>query len=275
MEKTIHFVCGLPRSGSTLLCNLLAQHPDVHATPTSACHESLFVIRNSWNQWVEHKAAKDLADDKNLQRVLHAMLHAYHDTDKPVVIDKGRGWTSLLELAEFALGKQAKVLVPVRSIAQIVASMEKLHRKTAHNQPERGNYIDAQSVRGRANEVMAKDGVLGLAYNRLRDVAQRGYADRLLLVEFDALTSKPKEVMDDVWSFLGMEAPEHDFDNVQQVTYEDDRVHGLDLHTIRNKVESVTDDSIQILGTELCDQLAGAEFWRPAPQQQQQQQQQQ
>jgi len=269
MEKEIHFVCGLPRSGSTLLCNLLAQHPDVHTTPTSACHESLFVIRNAWNQWLEHKAAKDLADDKNLQRVLHAMIHAYHDTDKPVVIDKGRGWTSLLELAEFALGKKAKVLVPVRNIAQIVASMEKLHRKSAHNKPEAGDYIEAQLTSGRAQKVLAKDGVLGLAYNRLQDVAQRGLVDRLMLVEFDALTSRPTETMSEVWAFLGMQAPEHDFDHVEQVTHEDDSVHGLDLHTIRDTIKPVEDDSLQILGAELHQKLNGAEFWRPTPNNQQ------
>lgn len=262
MEKEIHFVCGLPRSGSTLLCNLLAQHPDVHTTPTSACHETLFVLRNNWHNWVEHKAAKELADDKNLQRVLHATLHAYHDTDKPVVIDKGRGWTSLLELAEFALGKEAKVLVPVRNIAQIVASMEKLHRKAAHRRGDQGDYFDAQTVQGRANHVLSKDGVLGLAYNRLKDVAQRGLADRLLLVEFDALTKNPDEVMDEVWSFLGMESPEHNFEDVKQVTTEDDSVHGLDLHTIRPKVEPVADDSATILGEELAKSMEGAEFWR-------------
>jgi len=37
--KTVHFVSGLPRSCSTLLCNLLAQNPRVHATPTSPLHE--------------------------------------------------------------------------------------------------------------------------------------------------------------------------------------------------------------------------------------------
>ncbi len=262
MEKQIHFVCGLPRSGSTLLCNLLAQHPEVHTTPTSACHESLFVIRNSWNQWLEHKAAKDLADDKNLQRVLHAMIHAYHDTDKPVVIDKGRGWTSLLELAEFALGKQAKVIVPVRDIASIVASMEKLHRKSAHRNQDSGDYIDAQTVQGRAQKVLAKDGVLGLAYNRLKDVLQRGLSDRLMLVEFDQLTSSPGAVMNDVWKFLGMEVPKHDFNNVEQSTHEDDSVHGLDLHTIRKEVKPVIYDAQQVLGQEFCSTLTNLEFWR-------------
>jgi sulfotransferase len=261
-KKIIHFVCGLPRSGSTLLCNLLAQHPDVHTTPTSACHEALFVLRNNWNQWTEHKASPKLADDKNLQRVLNATLHAYHDTDKPVVFDKGRGWGSLLETAEFALGRKAKVLVPVRSIKNIVASMEKVHRKAAHHKQDNGDYIKAQTVEGRADMVLSEAGVLGLAYNRLKDVAQRGMADRLCLVDFDILTSKPKESMDEIWSFLEMVSPNHDFNNVEQVTFEDDSVHGLDLHTIRSKVEPVKDDSEEILGKSLCKKLDGTEFWR-------------
>jgi len=86
-----------------------------------------------------------------------------------------------------------------------------------------------------------------------------------MLVEFDALTSNPKETMASIWQFLGMESPEHDFDNVKQVTTEDDSVLGLDLHTIRPKVESVADDAETILGASLCQKLEGAEFWRPTP----------
>jgi sulfotransferase len=33
--KKIHFINGMPRSGSTLLCNILAQNPKFHVTPTS------------------------------------------------------------------------------------------------------------------------------------------------------------------------------------------------------------------------------------------------
>lgn len=261
MVKDIHFVCGLPRSGSTLLCNLLGQHPDVHTTPTSACHEALFVLRNSWNQWIEHKASKELSSDINLQRVLHATLHAYHDTDKPVVIDKGRGWTSVLEMAEFALDRQAKVIVPVRSIKNIVASMEKVHRKSAHAYPDNGDYIKAQTVQGRAHFHLSDSGVIGIAYNRLKDVIQRGLGDRLCLVDFDGLTNNPKEVMSSIWKFLEMDEPEHDFNNVRQLTTEDDSVHGLDLHTIRSKVEPIRDDAEEVLGSALCRKLEGQEFW--------------
>ena len=86
--------------------------------------------------------------------------------------------------------------------------------------------------------------------------------DRLCLVDFDGLTNNPKEVMSSIWKFLEMDEPEHDFNNVRQLTTEDDSVHGLDLHTIRSKVEPIRDDSEEILGKGLCKQLEGAEFWR-------------
>jgi len=40
-------------------------------------------------------------------------------------------------------------------------------------------------------------------------------------------------------------------------------VHGLDLHSIRATIAPVEDDSTKILGTQVCQDLAGAEFWRP------------
>ena len=33
--ESFNVVCGLPRSGSTLLCNLLNQNPEVYASSTS------------------------------------------------------------------------------------------------------------------------------------------------------------------------------------------------------------------------------------------------
>ena len=45
MSKTIHFVSGLPRAGSTLLMNLLAQNEKVHSTATSGLHEIGYIAR--------------------------------------------------------------------------------------------------------------------------------------------------------------------------------------------------------------------------------------
>ena len=209
------------------------------------------------------KHLKNLLMIKIYQRVLNSVLHSYHDTDKPVIIDKSRGWTSVLEMVEFALNRKAKVIVPVREITQIVASMEKMHRKNAHKKSDPGDYMEAQTVEGRGNHYLNKEGVIGLAYNRLKDAIQRGFGDRLYLVEFENLTREPEQTMAGIWQFLEMEPVKHNFDKIEQVTFEDDSVHLMDgLHTIKNKVRPVLDDSLDILGREYYNTLKGAEFWR-------------
>src|SRR5581483_9536721 len=100
--KKFVFLGGLPRSGSTLLCNILAQNPAIHSTATSGCMDVLFGVRNSWDQLIEHKANPDReGNNRTKLRVLHAILQAYYaDVERSVIIEKCRGWISLLEMAE-------------------------------------------------------------------------------------------------------------------------------------------------------------------------------
>lgn len=260
--RTIHFVSGLPRAGSTLLMQLLAQHPDVFVTPTSGCHETLFQLRNTWLTWAEHRADPAAASPHNLGRMLGAMLHAYHDTDKPVVIDKARSWLSSIPMADFALQRDAKVIVPVRNLAEIVASFEALYRRNAATSNVPGDYLASQTVEGRAEHWTGAGGEVGIAYNRLKNAFQTGLANRLCLVDFEDLTHNPLETMRRVWDYLGMAMPEHDFDNVAQVTTEDDSVHGYaGMHDVRPSVAPVALRATQILGP-VAAKFAGAEFWK-------------
>jgi sulfotransferase len=253
MEKTIHFLGGCPRAGSTILCNILAQNPRFHSTHTSGCLDILFSIRNNWNRLIEHQAHPD---DDGLRRVLKASFDAYHATkDRPVTFDKSRGWVAHLEMAEEILGRKAKVLVPVRNITDILASFEKLYRETAKiKQPpfEAENYVLFQTVEGRCSFWTQADQVVGLAFNRVSDVVKRGFRDRLHFVDFDKLTSDPYHTLKGIYDFLEEKFFCHDFNNVEQVTHEDDTVHGyVNLHKIQQKVEPHPSRAKEILGEEV------------------------
>ena len=101
-QKEIFFISGLPRSGSTLLCNILAQNPEIFVTKaTSGCIEILFSIRNQWDRITEHQAEGINRDQ--LKNVLNGVVNTYHLTDKNIIFDKGRGWLSFIETIEFAL----------------------------------------------------------------------------------------------------------------------------------------------------------------------------
>jgi sulfotransferase len=266
MSTTIHFISGLPRSGSTLLANLLAQNPRFHSTATSGILEILFLVRNSWDKVLEFRAAVDRVENEAEKiRVLRGILQAYHsERGRPVVFDKSRSWLAHLELAEKLLERPAKVLVPVRDVREVLASFERLWRGTAATgqvAQEANNYAEFQTIKGRCDVWMRGDQPVGLALNRIKDALHRGFADRMHFVRFEQLTQNPGPTLRAIYDFLGEPWFEHDFNNVAQVTAEDDRVFGFpDLHTIRAKVEPVPIRWPEILG-EVGQRHADLEVW--------------
>lgn len=262
---TLHLVSGLPRAGSTLLCNILAQNPRFHATATSGILEMLFQVRNGWDKVIEFRAMDDRQSMATKQRVLAAMLTAYFaDVDRPVVFDKSRGWLAHLEMAEALLGYRPKVLVPVRDLRDVLASFERLWRQTAalaQTTDEAANYQGYQLLENRLDMWTGNNGPVGMAYNRIKDALDRGWGAQMHFVRYDVLTAKPAETMAGVYRFLGEPAFLHDFEHVEQVTSEDDRVYGfVGLHTIRAQVRPQASAWPGILGKH-AERYAGQEVW--------------
>ena len=263
--RKFYFLGGLPRSGSTLLCNILAQNPDIHATHTSACLEVLFVIRNSWDDFVEHKAHPL---DNVKRQVMRGVLESYYcGVEKPIVIDKSRGWLAHLEMLEWILGKKAKVLVPVRDLRDVLASFEKLWRQAAQHRQikaEQSNYMQFQKLEDRLDIWCKRDEPVGLAVNRVKDAVARGWRNCIHFIDYDALVREPGRTLRKVYEFLDLEPFEHDFDHVEQVTIENDDVHGfgIPLHKIRSKVEPQPSQYPKVLGTAADLYERDAHFWK-------------
>ena len=239
----MHMLGGLPRSGSTLLANLLAQNPRIHSTSTSGCMDVMFGVRAQWNNLIEHQASPPPED--TIKRVFRAILESYHaDKEEPVVIDKCRGWVNMVETAEFALDRKIKILVPVRDVRDVLSSFEKLWRNNRHASyvlGEGDNYMQFQSQEGRLNWWMRQDQTTGLACQRIIDAKNRGFEDRMYFVDYDDLTHDPLETMRGIYEFLEEEMYMHDFDKIEQVTKENDEVHGVPgLHTIQNEMKPST-----------------------------------
>jgi sulfotransferase len=264
--KTFYFLGGLPRSGSTLLCNILAQNPDFFVSKaTSGCCEIMIGVRNRWDSLVEHKA--EGIDFAQLKHVLNGMLNNYHVTDKSIIIDKSRGWVGNINMLEFILNNVPKILIPVRNLTEIFSSFEKLWRNSAGHTQWRFNEEDffrSQTIDGRCEILASQSNVVGLPYNRIKDAISRGYKDKLCFIEFDELTSQPENTMRMVYNYLEQPYFNHNFNNVEQVTYEDDiGVHRIpNLHTIRKIVKPVPHDSDIILGQFLVEKYSNLEIWR-------------
>jgi len=264
--KKFSFISGLPRSGSTLLCNILSQNNDFFVSKaTSGCHDVLFGVRNQWDKLIEHQA--EGVDHNQLKRVLKLILENYHTTDKNYIIDKGRGWLSLIEMVQFITGDRPKIIVPVRNISDILSSFEKLWRKsTGFSQWnfEQNEYFKAQTVEGRCEIWSSAAQPVGLAYNRIKDAISRGYKNDILFLEFEELTNYPGQTMKKIYDYLELPYYIHNFTNIVQVTKEDDSgVHRIPgLHDIRSTLESVPSDADKILGNFLLNKYSNLEIWR-------------
>jgi sulfotransferase len=264
------FVSGLPRSGSTLLLNILGQNPKFHVTGTSGLIDLVQAVKTRVWELPAMKAMGDGLIDQKVSQTVRGLMEGFY-SDVPadkIVIDKSRGWEGCLELLKEALGCEPLIICTVRDIREILASFEKLHRKTISSRPhpdEKATPFRAKTTEGRcANLLMVEGGVVGVPITAIKDAVQRGWRKNMLFVDYENLTRNPSAALATLYDFLGEPKFQHDFDNVQQITKEDDLIHIYKgLHDIRPKVEMSNADWKTILPKALTDSYAAeAKFWQ-------------
>ena len=128
--KNLHFCIGLPRSGSTLVMNILQQNPEIFTSSTSP---SPYLIESSRS--IASSVSEFLAMDQDkltgcMSGFLRSGLKGWYEelTNKPTVISKSRVWDQELNTI-FNLYKKPKIIVIIRDIRDIICSFEKLLTK--------------------------------------------------------------------------------------------------------------------------------------------------
>ena len=102
--KSLHFISGLPRSGSTLITNILKQNPAIHGEAVSSL-SSIFGTINA--NWSSIEANQEYPNFDAKRGVLSGILQGYYShINKPIIFDKDRGWIPLLATLEEIMQKQ-------------------------------------------------------------------------------------------------------------------------------------------------------------------------
>jgi sulfotransferase len=260
--KTIHYVTSLPRSCSTLLCNVLAQNPKFHATSSSGLIDLIYPARQNLTEAGEFKAM-DPADAENMfcDWARGGITNAFNSlTDRPVGFDKGRSWIGYLDLL-FHLFPEAKVIVTLRDIRGILTSFEQKRREhPAYFQGEENPPTNFTTIDRRVQAWLAGP-KLGIVIERLHEAVQR-FKHKLHFVHAEELTSNPKQVMKKLYSYLGEEYYEHDFNNIVQYTSEHDGVWWpLGDHEIRKEIKPLTPKWNDVLGKDLANVIREKFSW--------------
>lgn len=202
-------VTGLPRAGSTLLCQLLAEHPEIqcegHSSPL--CN-SLLATRRFISDDQFFLSQLDVQFDKtydHLRTAMRGFLNGWNaDCDKPLVVDKNRAWLHCIEML-LHLDPEAKLVISIRELGQIYGSIEAQHQKTILL-----DFIDhlADYDRfGRADQLFAKDKAIGAPLSSIQAVQDlpQSVKDRLYFVKFEDLMAKPVETMAAVYNWIGVD----------------------------------------------------------------------
>jgi sulfotransferase len=262
--RKINFISGLPRSGSTLLTNILLQNPNFQTTATSSLLDFLLQVRDNWSKLEGHSTYPD-GQDK--WKVIRSILQNYHNTDRNVVFDKNRGWSTHIEFVEKVMNRPARIIACVRNLEDICTSFEKLFRKNRADGEIHGEFSNTQmkNLDGRIGVWTSDDGVLGRPYVSLLDTIQRGLGDRILFFPYESWTTNPEFWFKELYNFIEEPFYEHDFENIVQTIRENDAGYGWgpDLHEIKTgKLIPAKSDAMNVVGQDWYKKLHDTEFWK-------------
>lgn len=258
MDNGIHFIAGLPRSGSTLLAAILRQNPRIHAAMTGPVGSLFTALQRQMSQ--ENETAV-FVDHDDRRAILRALFDAYYRNEHPtrVVIDTNRLWCSKMPtLAE--LFPNGKVIACVRHVPWILDSIERLTRRN-HLEPSKiFNFDPTSTVYSRVEGLGAGSGMVGYAWNCLREAYFGEQAARLMLLTYETLTSRPGAALAAVYDFIGEPFFQHDFENVAYDAPEfDARLGAPGLHSVGKVVRPV--ERPTILPPDLFRRVEPDSFW--------------
>jgi len=259
MRNGIHFISGLPRSGSTLLAALLRQNPRFHAGMTSPVGSMYTALEGAMSRRNETAV---FIDDQARRDVLLGVFDSYYRRihEAKLVFDTNRLWCAKLP-ALSRLFPDARIVCCVRNVAWIMDSVEQLVRRNAFELSGMFGFDPGSTVYTRVNQIARSDGMVGFALDALREGFFSDQADRMILIEYQALARDPRRTLGLLYEMLGEPWYEHDFENVE---YEADRfdlaLGAPGLHTVRRKVEWVERPSV--LPPDLFQRFLDDAFWR-------------
>lgn len=268
MIEKVFYQSSLPRSGSALLQNILAQHPDIHVSPVSGLIELIYGARHNFSMSPEFKAQDSELMRKSFLSFCKAGMDAYvqsctDGTKKKYFIDKNRGWGANFELLSEIRNidkknkddhESPKIIFVVRDLRDIFCSLEKRYRLNPHKDMGIVNNMNLMGTTTHKRvDYWCASQSFGLAMDRLKEIFNLGLDEKIHFVKYEDLCLKPEATMDRIYAYLEIKGVDHDFDNIKRVVKEDDEIYGLiPASDSRTKLDMNKSEADKYLGKEIC-----------------------
>jgi hypothetical protein len=209
------------------LAAILSQHPSIHATSTSNLLDTLVGTLRAWADSLTTRAQTDQAKEEDkIRNILKNVCETqYADIDKPIILDKARGWADDTNIRTMSkvFGYKPKIIATVRNVEDCAASFVRVAKP---------NDLD---------HFLLKDDLI----KHLKESYQtfeKGYSfapECFLIIDYDDLMKDPKKELKRVHEFLELPDFEYNLEaidgtNLQERDEEIWEVKGL--HDIKPKL---------------------------------------
>ena len=275
MDKKFYFMAGLPRAGSTLLSALLNQNPRFYSGPSSPVLGAMYSVHENFDT---NELYVGYPKPERVNEIVGSVIrHWYSDVKEEVVIDKNRAWCVRVPFIEGYIGQEAKIIVPVRRIDEILTSLlTMVHRNPFVEGQPIINFVDEQLVKNnipindenRCHYLLtSQGGIVWESLNATKMGVEQGYSDKFHYVDYNDLITDPQGELNNIYEFLGEEPFEHTFDGLSNEHREDDlTTYGLsDMHEVHSKLEKTSPDPSEVLPESIIklykDNKKTLEFW--------------
>jgi len=221
----IVLLSGLPRTGSTLLQNLLVQNTKIQADGNSALCQIMWDAKIS----CEHNAAqqligvgKDVSFKANFLKNIPSIY--YPDSTGKIVFDKCRTWVNgtNISMARQYISEDIKSIIMVRPIEEIIASFAR---------------VASQNNRPPAYELLLNKDSDFLREVHATSTAVNSGDPNFFFVSYEDLVTDTERTLSGIYRHIGLDRFIHNTQKIVQTVFENDEANDIvGMHTIRPKI---------------------------------------
>jgi hypothetical protein len=267
--QTYNFLAGLPRSGNTVLSSILNQHHEIHSSALSPVCEYLWVLHQSFLTQENVLRNKDMSGSNSIFSNL--LKNYYENIDKPIIFDREKAWGNLSNTALIKkyLTPEPKIVYTVRPVIEILASfitMSKNHPWIDTYMQKTGwyykNYLSPDD--NRCDFLMRPWGEIDIGLMSINEIIKPENKNMFYIVEYSDLVSKPQEVMDSIYNFIGVKSFKHNFTNIVKLEEDDETPINMpqDTHVVRPVLKKTSPKPEDVLSDYVINKYSNMEYWR-------------
>jgi sulfotransferase len=261
--KKIFYNSSLPRSGSTLLQNVLAQNPSIYTTPTSGFIRLINSSKNVCTQAPEFLAQDNKLINKAFAGYYKGGMNGYYNaiTDKDYVVEKSFDWLGEFNLLEGIHEEKPKIIVMVRDLCDVIASMEKGYQENYFKQVLAVNWetLENTTLTKRIN-TWVNSHPLGFCLDRLQDALISKNHKDMFFIKYENFCKNPNVIMNSLYKYLEIPVYNHNYNDIKQLTDQNDSYY-LFSHDVKPTLEQSSTNAEEILGAATCATIREQFSW--------------